>query len=80
MEYNMDIVKTTPKGQIMIPSRLRKKYGIKGGTRVLVSEKDGEIRIKPLFSDPVAEAKGMFKEGQSALRSLLSDRAEEAEQ
>jgi len=74
----MNIIKVALKGQIVIPAKLRKKYHITGGTRVMVTERDGEIVLKPLLSNPVEEARGMFKGGESALEALLADRAEEA--
>jgi AbrB family looped-hinge helix DNA binding protein len=74
----MEIVKTTIKGQVVIPAELRKKYGITRGTRVMVMEREGEIVLKPLLSNPIKEARGMFKGGESALKTLLADREEEA--
>jgi AbrB family looped-hinge helix DNA binding protein len=76
----MAIVKTTVKGQIVIPSELRKKYHISKGTRIKIMDRDGEIVIKPLMTNPVEEAKGIFKEGRSALEALLSGRAEDVKQ
>jgi len=38
----------TVKGQIVIPSKLRRKYGIKSGTRIHFFEKGGEICIVPI--------------------------------
>jgi AbrB family looped-hinge helix DNA binding protein len=35
------------KGQVVIPVSIRKKLRIKGGTRVAVNEKDGEITLTP---------------------------------
>ena len=72
----MVIVKTTVKGQIVIPSELRKKYHISKGTRVKVMDRGGEIVIRPLMTNPIEEAKGIFKEGKSALKALLVSRAE----
>jgi len=74
----MNIVKVAVKGQIVIPAELRKKCHITKGTRVMVTERDGEIVLKPLLSNPIEEAKGIFKGGESALKALLMDRAEEA--
>jgi AbrB family looped-hinge helix DNA binding protein len=75
----MAIVKTTVKGQVVIPAKLRKKYHIVKGTKVKIIERDGEIIIKPLLTDPVKEARGIFKGGNSAIKTLLSERAKEAE-
>lgn len=36
------------KGQIVIPSILRKKYGIKEGTRIILLDKDDSIVLKPI--------------------------------
>lgn len=74
----MDIIKVAVKGQIVIPAALRKKYHITKGTRVMVTERNGELVLKPLLSNPIEEAKGMFHEGESALKALLRDRVEEA--
>jgi len=72
------IVKTTVKGQIVIPADLRRKYHITKGTRVEVVEKGGKIVIRPLLSDPIKQARGRFKTGKSALKALLSEREKEA--
>jgi AbrB family looped-hinge helix DNA binding protein len=74
----MPVVKATEKGQVVIPAEIRKKYHISKGTRVIILDKDGEIVMKPLFAEPVKEAKGIFKKGASALEVLIRDRREEA--
>ncbi len=74
----MAIVKTTVKGQIVIPAKLRKKYHISKGTRVKIVDRNGEIVIKPLLTNPVKEARGIFREGGSALKALLAGRKEDA--
>jgi len=43
---------TTSKGQVVIPKRLRRKYGIKPGTKVGFIDKNGEIILKALVSSP----------------------------
>jgi AbrB family looped-hinge helix DNA binding protein len=72
----MALVRTTAKGQVVIPAHIRKKYNISKGTKVKIEEKDGQIILKPLMSNPVKNARGIFKNGKSALKFLLSDRAE----
>ena len=44
----MDRVTVTVKGQVVIPAKLRRKFGIKKGTQVYVYERDGESAIKPM--------------------------------
>jgi AbrB family looped-hinge helix DNA binding protein len=43
-----DIVKVSPKGQIVIPKEIRKRLGISAGGRLLVMSRDKEILIKKL--------------------------------
>jgi len=73
------ISKATIKGQVVIPSELRKKYNIKKGSRVSIYEGEGNIIIiKPLPDDPIAASKGMLKGKTSIMKALKRDREEEA--
>ena len=73
------ISKATIKGQVVIPSALRKKYNIKKGSRVSIYEGEGNIIIiKPLPDDPIAASKGMLKGKTSIIKALTRDREEEA--
>ncbi len=74
----MSIVRATIKGQVVIPAEIRRKYHITKGTKVIIIDKDGEIILKPLLKEPVKEARGRFKGGDSALKVLIEDRREEA--
>ncbi|MDP1809607.1 MAG: AbrB/MazE/SpoVT family DNA-binding domain-containing protein [Actinomycetota bacterium] len=76
----MTIVRTTAKGQVVIPVEVRKKYHIVKGTKVKIEEKNGVIVIKPLLANPVKDAKGLFKAGNSALKVLIEDRQSEAKE
>ena len=40
-----DIATVTSKGQVTLPSRLRRKYGIRKGTRLVFLEAAGELRV-----------------------------------
>jgi len=46
------------KGQVVIPAALRKKVRITGGTRVSVSEKNGEITLTPNPYDALLALRG----------------------
>lgn len=51
-----DIIKVSSKGQIVIPREVRRKLGVKGGEKLLVLTKDGDIllrRAKALSLDDV---------------------------
>lgn len=65
------------KGQIVIPSKIRRKLRLKEGTKFNVAEKDGQIILDPLSKDPIEEGYGMFAGAPSLLEILLQDRREE---
>jgi AbrB family looped-hinge helix DNA binding protein len=68
----------TARGQVPIPAALRRKLGIKPGTRIHVYEDQGRIVIEPVKPSKVEEAFGMFK-GAGALRILMEERKRERE-
>jgi len=75
----MTISKATIKGQVLIPARLRKKFNIKKGTRVSITEGEGNvILIKPVPDDPIEASRGMLKGKTSMTKALLKDRHDEA--
>ena len=75
----MVIAKTTAKGHVIIPAALRKKYHIKKGTRVAITEGEGNvILIKPIPEDPIEASRGILKGKTSLIENLLTDRSEEA--
>ena len=39
-----------PKGQVVIPKRIRERLGIKPGDEVRVSDADGEVRVRRVLS------------------------------
>jgi len=57
----MTIVKSTVKGHIVIPTDIRRKYGIEKGTRFRVYEQKNKIIVEPLKRDSVQEGGGMLK-------------------
>ncbi len=64
----------TKKGQVVVPVSLRRKYGIKAGTRVVWIDTGSVIKLIPLPGDPIEALRGCSKsEGLS--QSLLEDRA-----
>ena len=53
-----DIIKVSSKGQVVIPREVRKKLGVKGGEKLLVLTRDGDIllrKTKELSLDEIAE-------------------------
>ena len=68
----------TSKGQIVIPSSIRRKFGIKEGTRIqiVVNENAHEIILKPITREYVHSVRGKYK-GKGLLRALMVDRKKE---
>ena len=75
----MDRALVTVKGQIVIPSKLRRKLGIKKGTHVYIYERDGEITIKPITDDYIRNMAGMAGTKGKLLKSLMDEKAKERE-
>ena len=63
----------TAKGQIVIPATLRRKYGIKEGTRIVISDNGDSIVLKPLTDEYLKKLQGSLK-GKGALNELIDER------
>ncbi len=68
----------TSKGQIVIPSKIRRKYGIEEGTRIEFIEEDGYIIMKPITPQYVHSLRGILK-GNAGMKALKEDRQKEKE-
>jgi AbrB family looped-hinge helix DNA binding protein len=75
----METASVTSKGQLVIPARLRRKYRIEPGTKVLFVERENEILIQPVTKEYVRSVCGLFKRGTSATQALLQERAKDKE-
>ena len=65
--------RVTSKGQVVIPKRLREKYGICSVTAIRWIEKDQGILMVPEFEDPIVAARGMLK-GSGILKAYLKEK------
>jgi len=54
----------TSKGQLLIPKRLRNKYGIKSGVKVLFEETEGGVVIRPINEQYFKSFRGMLSSGK----------------
>ena len=54
------------RGQITIPSRLRKKYVIRPKQPVVIEDRNGEIVIKPAIAIPLDRLKALVQEYNDA--------------
>lgn len=65
----------TTKGQIVIPASVRRKLGIKTGTRIQVEldEANGQIILKPITREYIHSLRGKFR-GAGLLDDLVRER------
>jgi AbrB family looped-hinge helix DNA binding protein len=68
----------TVKGQIVIPAPLRKKYGIKNGTKIIVTDIGDAIVLKPVTEQYLRNLQGSLK-GKGGLKVLLEERKKDKE-
>lgn len=73
----MPIVKTSSKGQIVIPIEIRKKLGIKPGQRVNLTVVDDKVFITPMPEDPIKALRGILKGKPSMAQALVEERKQE---
>ena len=72
------ITTSTIKGQIVIPSSVRRKFGIKEGTRIQIDadEKTHHIILTPITREYVFSLRGKYK-GKGLLKTLMDERQKE---
>ncbi len=61
------------KGQIVIPATLRRKYGIREGTKIVVFDNGDSIILKPMTDKYLKKLQGSLK-GKGGLKILLDER------
>jgi len=74
-----EVSTVTTKGQLVIPSKLRRKFGIRKGTQVAFMEEDHRLILQPLTPEFIRSLRGSLKGEPSALKFLLEDRKRERE-
>jgi AbrB family looped-hinge helix DNA binding protein len=69
---------STTKGQIVIPVSVRRKLGIKEGTRiqVVVDESERRIILTPITREYVHSLQGKYK-GKGLLQALMAEKTRE---
>ena len=73
---NLMHTKATVKGLVLIPVALRRKYGIKKGTRISITEEKGRIVLKPITPDYIHSLLGIAK-GTGAFEEFVEERRRE---
>ncbi len=67
----------TAKGQIVIPSRIRRKMNIEQGTKLYIEERGDELVLKPVTPDYLEKLSGVLKTEGKLSKALLKERAQE---
>jgi len=74
----MAIVRTSTKGQVVIPGEIRKRLGLKAGRKLSVRlTEDGKIELTPVPLEPSAAFCGIYKKGKSLTAILLREHRQE---
>lgn len=68
----------TVKGQIVIPASVRRKFGIRAGTRIQIEtdEKARRIILKPITREYIHSLRGTLR-GRGLLKALMSEKKRE---
>ena len=72
-----EVSTVTTKGQLVIPSKLRRKYLIQEGTQVAFLEQENRLVLQPLTPEFIHSLRGCLKGDPSALKALLRGRKRE---
>ncbi len=70
----------TSKGQLVVPAELRRKHGIKAGTKVrFLEDQFGRIILQPLTEDYIDRVMGCLAGGPDLLAGWERDHRKEGE-
>ena len=72
-----EVSTVTTKGQLVIPSKLRRKYAIHKGTKVAFVEEENRLILQPITPEFIRSLRGCLKGEPSALEFLLQERKRE---
>lgn len=73
----MALLQISKKGQILIPSRLRKRLGLKPGAAVQVVEEADHLIVRAVPEDPIAAAAGFLNVEASLTADLVQEHKNE---
>ena len=74
----METSTLTTKGQLLIPKRIRNRYGIKAGVKVILEETDKGVLITPMNEQYFKSFAGILK-GGNLKEEMKRMKAEEKE-
>ena len=73
----METSVVTGKGQIVIPVKIRRKFGIKKGTKIAFVEQNGKLLIQPLDKKYFENLAGILGTDGDMLKGLMEDKKKE---
>lgn len=73
----METAIVTARGRIVIPAKVRQKFGLKRGTRIAFAELEGRLTIQPLDRNYFKNLAGILGTGGEMLRSLVEGKKKE---
>jgi AbrB family looped-hinge helix DNA binding protein len=75
----METSVVTVKGQVVVPAKIRRKFGIKKGTKIAFIEQNGKLLIQPLDKNYFESLAGILGTEGKMLKSLMEDKKRERE-
>ncbi len=75
----METSVVTVKGQVVVPANIRRKFGIKKGTKIAFIEQNGKLIIQPLDKNYFESLAGILGTDGKMLKSLMEDKKRERE-
>lgn len=73
----MEAAYVTSKGQLVVPAKLRRKYGIKPGTKIFFVEEGDQILFQPVTREFIRSVCGMLESATSVAEELLTERLDD---
>jgi AbrB family looped-hinge helix DNA binding protein len=75
----METSVVTVKGQVVVPAKIRRKFGIKKGTKIAFIEQNGKLLIQPLDKNYFETMAGILGTNGDMLKALMEDKKRERE-
>jgi AbrB family looped-hinge helix DNA binding protein len=76
--FNMTTATVSAKGQIVIPSMIRRKYNIKKGVKLYIEERGGELVLKPVTPEYIKKISGVLDTKGKLSKLLIKERLEDS--
>jgi len=71
----MTTTTVTTKGQVVIPSKIRRKLNIKKGTKLYIEERGDELVLRPVTPEYFKKIAGILQTEGKLSKALLKERS-----